>query len=327
MKTKTVLSEYSQLLLTIYRQAQDLPVHEFQDGILAALKAYLPFDSSMWGTARMTDAGIDIHSLHLHNTTQAMIDAYEKVKHLDVAAVRVTEQPTATIAFDTEQDFSQAELRDYREFLHEFRHEHFFITSEINPITRFAHWVSLYRFGKDQRCTPEETELLSCLAPHLMQALAINRLVHLDRLTGDAAREKWSVAIADGRGVLYHADRRFREMVALESTGDGEERLPAQLLDRLVAGDNQISGEKVVIRRSLERGLLYLKARAREEVDELGEREFLVAKLLVSGLTQKQVAAKLERSPETIRSQVKTIFDKLGINNVAMLAPLLVLRE
>ncbi|HSV37023.1 MAG TPA: LuxR C-terminal-related transcriptional regulator [Ramlibacter sp.] len=324
---KTVLSEYSNLLLTIYRQAQELPVHEFQDGILSTLKAYLPFDSSMWGTARMTHAGIDIHSLHLHNTTPAMIEAYEKVKHLDTAAMRVTEKPTATIAVNTDLDFPEPELQAFKEFLHEFRHENFFITSEINPITRFAHWVSLYRFDKNQHCTPQETELLSCLAPHLMQALAINRLVHLDRLTGDVAREKWAVAIADSRGVLYHADKRFRELVRMEWPGDDNERLARPLHERLMDGDNQVKGDRVIVRRSLERGLLYLKARAREEVDDLSARELLVARLLVSGLTQKQVAAKLERSLETIRSQVKMIFDKLRINNVAMLGPLLVLRE
>jgi DNA-binding NarL/FixJ family response regulator len=62
-------------------------------------------------------------------------------------------------------------------------------------------------------------------------------------------------------------------------------------------------------------------------VDNLSTREFLVGRLLVSGLSQKGVAAKLDRSPETVRSQVKGIFDKLGINNVAMLGQLLVLRE
>jgi DNA-binding NarL/FixJ family response regulator len=94
-----------------------------------------------------------------------------------------------------------------------------------------------------------------------------------------------------------------------------------------MAGDNQVTGDRVVVRRSLERGLLYLKARPRENVDDLSAREFLVARLLVSGLTQKQVAARLERSPATIRSQVDVIFDKLGINYVAMLGPLLAVRE
>jgi DNA-binding CsgD family transcriptional regulator len=326
---RTILSDYSELLLAIYRHAQELSVDEFQDGALTVLKKYLPFDSSMWGTATMTRDGIDIHSLHLHETTQAMIDAYEHVKHLDAAARRVTEKPTATIAFHTATDFEGEALQSYRAFLHEFRHENFFITSDINPYSHFVHWVSLYRFDPGMVCAPEETELLSCIAPHLMQALAINRLVHLHQVTGDAARDSWSVAIADNRGVLYHADARFRELVGTEwpgPPGESEVRLPPGLLDALGV-DNQVGGARVIVRQSVERGLLYLKARPRAPVDSLTARELLVARLLVSGLTQKQVAQKLERSHETIRSQVKAIFDKLQINNVAQLGTVLVLRD
>lgn len=323
----SLLSEYSNLLLTIYRHAQELPVHEFQDAILDDVRPLLAFDSSMWGTATMTEEGIDIHSLHLHNTTPAMIEAYEKVKHLDVAALQMTQQPSATMGFNTSIDFAGPQLQPYREFLHEFRHENFLITTEMNPITRFVQWVSLYRNDPRQVCTPTDTELLACIAPHLMQALAINRLVHLDRLTGDVAREKWAVAIADNRGILYHADPRFRELVRGEWRSDDEERLPPSLLARLVADEDQTVGDRVVVRRSLDRGLLFLRARQREDVDTLSQREFLVASLLVSGLTQKQVAARLDRSPETIRSQSKAIFEKLGINNVAVLASKIALRS
>lgn len=323
----TTLHHYSHLLLVLYRQAQELPVDQFQDAVLEVLKPHLPFDSSMWGTATMTDGGIDIHSLHLHNTTQAMIDAYQAVKHLDTAASQCTSQRTVTMAFNTDSDFPGTELKEYRDFLHAFRHENFLITSDINPVTRFTHWISLYRADKEQHCTPEEQEMLACLAPHVMQALAINRLVHLDRFTGDVAREKWCVAIADGRGVLYHADRRFCELVQSEWGAGVGEQLPRGLLKNLMGDTHEVIGARVIVRRSLERGLLFLKARLREAVDNLSEREFLVARLLVSGLTQKQVAGRLNRSPETIRSHVKSIFDKLSINNIAMLAPLLVLRE
>lgn len=323
----TLLSHYSKILLDIYRLAQELPVEEFQDGVLCVLKAYLPFDSSMWGTAQMTATGIDIHSLHLHNTTQAMIDAYEKVKHLDKAAMQVSARPTATMGFNTAIDFSDAELKPYKSFLEEYRHENFFITSEINPMSRFAHWVSLYRFERRQLCTPEETEFLSCLAPHLMQALAINRRVHLDRLTGDAAREKWSVAIADRRGIIYHADRRFLDLVQDEWSLVDAERLPQSLIILLTQENNHICGTNIILHRTLDRGMLYLKARYREAVDDLTMRELLIARLLISGLTQKQVASKLGRSHETVRSHVKSIFDKLSINNVAMLGPKLALLE
>lgn len=323
----SVLSAYSNLLLTIYRKAQELPVQEFQDAILAELKSLLPFDSSMWGTGTMTGTGIDIHSLHLHNTTQDMIDAYQKVKHLDIAAMRVAEQPVATIAFNTATDFAGPKLDAYREFLHRFGHENTFITSALNPITRFGHWVSLYRADAAHTCAPEETELLACIAPHLMQALAINRLVHLDRLMGDAAREKWSVAIADGRGVLYHADRRFRELIGSEWQARDEQRLPPGLLERFVSEEGQIRGAHVIVRRAMEGELHFIKARRREEVDELTPREFLVASLLARGLTHKQVATRLGRSPETVRSQAKALFHKLGINSVATLGAKLAARD
>lgn len=324
----TLLAEYSALLLAIYRQAQELSVHEFQDGVLNALKRSLDFDSSMWGTATMTPQGIDIHSLHLHNTTQGMIEDYAKVKHLDTSAVQVAAQARATIGFDSSRDFGGEEQAPLREFLHTHQHANFFITSEIHPITRFAQWISLYRNNPERICLAEETELLDCLAPHLMQALAINRLAHVDRLTKDIVREKWSVAIADTRGVLYHADQRFRELLALEWRSLDANKLPASLMRRLAdENESQIATRSIVVHRSLERDLLYLKIRMREPVDELSPRELLVARLLMSGLTQKQVAAKLERSPETVRTQVRVIFDKLGINSVVMLGPQVVLRE
>lgn len=320
----TELSRYSELLLFIYRQAQELPVHEFQDEILAATKPHIPFDSSMWGTARMTDDGIDIHSLHLHNTTQAMIQEYQTVKHLDIAAQRVTSQPTATVTWDTEEDPTPPLLKA---FLRKYRHQHIFITSDINPISRFVQWISLYRADKTKRCRAEEAELLASLAPHMMQALAINRLVHLDRLTGEDARERWSVAIADQRGILYHADLRFRELVKVRRWMGTEDRIPEDMLTQLLGGEAQICFGNTVVRRSMERGLLFLKARERTAVDDLTSRELLVASLLVSGLTHKEVALKLDRSPETIRSQMKSIFEKLGVNKLAMLGPMLATRE
>ena len=325
--SKTVLSEYSKLLLSIYRSAQELPVEEFQDAILNAIKPYLPFDSSMWGTATMESTGIDIHSLHLHNTSMKMIEAYEKVKHLDTAAAKVTSQPRATIGFNTDTDFNDPELADYRRFLKEHQHNQFFITSDINPITKFVHWVSLYRNDPNAVCTETETELLAYLAPHLMQALAINRLVHLDKLTGDVAREIWCVAIVDVKGVIYHADKRFRELVGTEWPALTKDNLPGSLIQQLLGEDSTVAGKKVVIRRNLEHGLLFLKARERAPVDNLSTREYIVAKLLASGLSQKEVASRLERSPETIRSQVKVIFTKLGIKSATLLPQHLALRD
>lgn len=323
-----LLLEYSQLLLTLYRLAQESPVHQFQDAALTLVKSYLAFDSSMWGTATMREGGIDIHSIHLHNSSPAMLEAYEQVKHCDTAAVQVTAQRTMTMGFRVD-DFPGEHNVAFRQFLHDFGHRNFLITSDINPSTRFAQWVSLYRADLAAHCLEPEIDLLAYLAPHLMQALAINRLVHLDRLSHDTVRAKWSVALADQRGVLYHADARFKALVGTAWRMDDPQHLPPALLKQLLDHPDrpQAAAAGVIVRRSSEQGLLFLKARASEAVDTLSEREFLVAKLIANGMTQKQVATQLNRSAETIRTQIKAIFNKLDINNVALLGALLAVRE
>ncbi|MHA4870742.1 helix-turn-helix transcriptional regulator [Duganella sp. PWIR1] len=312
------------MLLQIYRLAQEKSVATFQDEMLSVVRQQLPFDSSMWGTATMLPTGIDIHSIHLYNTSMRMLEAYEKVKQQDTAALRVTQQDVATIGFNVD-DFPGEEQAELRQFLHDFGHLNFAITSDINPRTRFVQWLSLYRAKKEARFPEEEVDFLAALAPHMMQALAINRLVHLDQLTRDTARACWSVGIADQRGVLYHADERFRQLCGAGLRG--ENQLSGEILSRLTKGEKTLALDGVVLRCAHDQGLLFLRARAREKVDALTAREFLVAKLLASGLTQIQVAERLGRSTETIRSQIKSVFNKLDINSVTLLAGLLAARD
>ena len=322
----TLLSKYSNLLLTIYRFAQELPVPQFQDAILCALKDSLPFDSAVWGTGTMTTAGIDQHSTHLHQTSAAMMLAYDKVKHQDSAAAQVALRPTMTIAFNADVDLDGPDQNEIREFCHEFGHRNNLITCDINPITKFAQWISLYRRNPRLICTEDETQMLASLAPHLMQALAINRIIHLDKLSGDIARERWCVAIADTRGTIYHAAPSFWKLLGCDWPVDNTEALPQALLQHLISGDH-VLGRKVIVRRNLENDLLYIKARRRQPVDLLSTREYLIAKLLRDGLSQKEVAKKLGRSPETIRSQLREIFRKLEIKNVVLVAHHLEMRE
>lgn len=325
--SQTDLTEFSKLLLTLYRSAQEIPVRQFQDAVLDTIKPSLRFDASIWGTATMTPSGIDIHSLHRHNFPDEMFQAFHRVRHQDSAAMRVTRHPRMTIGFAAEEEFVREDQAEIRLFARRFSQHHCFITSDINPMTRFAQWVSLFRSEPQRRCTEPEIRFLDALAPHLMQALAINRLVHLDRLVGDTARESWAVAIADSRGVLYHADRRFKDLMEAEWALQQDARLNDALIERLQGEEPRIVGEAVVVQRTLEQGLFFLKARPRHPVDNLSPREFMVAELLASGMTHKQIAARVCRSPETIRSQVKAIFTKMDINNVTLLPPLLALRQ
>lgn len=327
MTPQSDLSIFSRIVLDLYRAAQELPVDRFQDAALERLKAGLHFDAAIWGTGTMRPAGIDVHSLHRHRFPDDMMEAFLRVKEQDSAAHRVTQQPRMTIGFSAVEEFTREDQEGIRQFARDYSQHHCFVTTDVHPVTRFVHWISLFRSDPARRCQEHEIHFLSELAPHLMQSLAINRLVHLDRMLGDAARDCWSVAIADDRGVLYHADARFLELVLPEWPLAEHERLPPGLVRQLLAQEGPLTGRSCVLHCSLQQGLLFLKARARHDVDALSARELVVAQLLAAGMTHKQIAKQLDRSPETVRSQIKSIFEKLQINNVTLLPPLLALRQ
>lgn len=315
----TELRNFSELLLQLYRIAQDLPIAEFQDAALDLVKGVLPFDSSLWGTAEGKEDGVDIHTVHLHKQSQEMLVAYEPVKHLDTAVAPLFALPRATRGFNNVDTwFSTPEQRGIRDVMHRFQIENMLATLVTDARTRFAHWILLYRADKDALYTSDDIARLELLAPHVMEALAINRKVHLERLNPpDADAPPRGSAIADLRGVVYHADPRFVALARQEWRDWHEHQLPGALAAHVQHSRERFLGDKVVVDQRLEQQLLFLKARARCRADDLTAREFTIAELIAKGETHKEIAQSLNRSPATVRNQIQTIYEKLGVGNIA----------
>lgn len=311
------LEDFSRFVLTLYRLSHELPLENFQDAALQHLRQALPFDSSMWGTATSRPDGIDIHTIHLHEQPPEMLASYEQIKHLDTAAVAAGLQARASLAFNAREWFHLPEQAPLREHGRRFEQANFFIASEHEPRTRFVHWLSLFRADEQARCTEDEQRLLAALSPHVMQALAFNRIAHLDRLEG-SRRALHGNAIADARGVIYHADAAFEAALRAEWAGwRGGPSLPDTLLEQLRRGQASHLGEHTVVWQRIEQGLLFLGARARCAADDLTPRERVIARLVSKGHTHKEIARLLERAPATIRNQIQGIYGKLGVGNIA----------
>ena len=312
--------DFNELLLRLYRLSQELPIQHFQDAALEQIKGVLPFDSSMWGTATTTVEGIEIHTVHLHQKSPEMVEQYEDVKHQDIAASSVFGKTRVTHAFNAERYFAAPQNKEMLDFLHRFEHENFFVSAEGVPRKNFMHWFSLYRADKDAYCTEDERLLLAQLAPHVMQSLALNRVMHLDKLEApDRALSPYGAAIVDGRGVIYHVCPQFRKLAQAEWNDWDGLALPAGLLDTLRLNAQRFMGRTLCIRQYVEHGLLFLKARPRCLADQLLPREQTIAALIAKGQSHKEIAQTLGRSPATVRNQIQTIYDKLQVNSIAAL--------
>jgi len=309
------LSDFSELLLQIYRLSNDRPSDEFQDASLELIKQVVPFDTSMWGAATMKATGIDIHEIHLHCTSQEMLDAYELVKHEDTAAFSVVQRGTATDGFHSKVLFARTE---YGEFLRRFEHENFFIAVETTQATNFVQWFSLYRADREAHCSNDERDLVEALRPHLMRALAINRGNHLRNVFKPVSGFKQGLAIADLRGVIYQSDSVFEGLLRHEWPNTSAHALPQPLMDRLLL-DGVMIGNSVVVSSRAEHSLLFLRARPRCSADALTNRERVIAHQIARGATHKEIAQMLARSPATVRNQIQKIYLKLEVSNIAEL--------
>lgn len=308
------LSDFSDLLLQLYRLAHAEPIDLFQDAALDLIKPVVPFDSSMWGTATMTPTGVDIHTIHLHRSPPEMLLEYEQHKASDAAAQSVLQYRTATGRFHTPAAAHDPGLRD---FLSRYGHENYFITATTDPDTQFVHAISLFRAQRDAHGQENERQWLGHLRPHLMQALALNRSTHLQHWASSETGLRRGFAVADLRGVVYQSDAQFAALLRAEWPGWQGGALPQALLKPLLCGEPAYAGSVLVARGHALHGLLFLRARPLCPADALSPREWVVARLMAQGCTHKQVAQQLSRAPATVRNHLQSIYDKLEVSNVA----------
>ncbi len=312
-------TDYSDLLLRLYRLAHEQPIDCFQDEALGIIKPVLPFDSAMWGSATMTAGGIDVHTLHLHRQPVEMLQAYEEVKHLDTAAQAVTRHPAQTMAFDARAWFSGKHQRALLDYGRRFEQSHFFIGGTFDPCTSFTRWLTLFRADPGAHGTENERSLLATLMPHVQQALEFNRLAHLNRLPRVPGGVTKGSALADPRGMIDHMDTAFEQALRMEWPAWRGPVLPDPVLAAAQRGEARLLAHTLVIALHARHGLLWLQARSRCAADSLSPRERAVARFIAEGHTHKQIAARFQRSPATVRNQIRSIYSKLEVSNAAEL--------
>jgi len=159
----------------------------------------------------------------------------------------------------------------------------------------------------------------------------------------DPPRRRVDVTLLDTYGT-EDLERRLRELVADPDTGalvvfsfSDEPRLVRRVLkagakgfiSKAVSGAQLIDGlraaargERVVVHRQSQRAALDERLRWPGDHIGLTERESELLALLPSGMTNQELAAHLYVSENTIKTQLRHLYAKLGVNNRTQAATL-----
>lgn len=312
-----------------------MPVHIFQAWVMEHLQQLIRFDSAWWGRATYspeTDGFPTVQGHYLFNLPDEYVVDWETVKHSDHIASRASNTPLKTLISGVKDPEMSTSLYSVLE-KHKISHVICCVAEDpviaLNECGTLAEgklidFLSLYRSDPDDEFNHQEMLLLQCLLPHISEAVNQCAKHFLENQRQDqSVSDQRSMAITDRKGILHVMEPSFQELYRSEWPNWRGVILDSELLPFKDQRTQIYIGEKISITTERIGEFILMRLRRKSPIDDLSERELLVARMFSDGKTYKEIANELCRSPSTIRNHIQSIYFKLGIKNKAELVQLL----
>ena len=320
------MNAFSDLLLELYRLAQNAPAEEFQTQVLDAVREKLAFDSALWATGVIGPDGATPHAIFVYRQPPEMMERWARIKPRDTIIFEAFNNLGRTVnaALGSDPVWQARFNADMRAHIKCYGMEHTVMTMIATPLLRLYTAVSFYRADPAQPFTEAERLLKQDLTPHLAEAWNINRLGFVNAIRANGTQPSHGRAICDGKGVLYNADRNFLGFMLSEWADWNGPQLPAELLKTLSGGrPRRYVGRHTVISVETLNNMELLSARKTAAIDTLSSRERDVAALFSKGADYRAIADALHIAPTTVRNHLQNIYAKLGVTNKIEMAHLM----
>ena len=180
--------------------------------------------------------------------------------------------------------------------------------------------ISLHRERGDPKFTEDDREIVQTLHTHVSEAWSMNAHNTLQRLQYVHYDEDQAGAIITADGTFLFANDGFLRHICTRWPRPVDARLPEPLRYALISG--KLLHEDGVHRYLItkEGSIAYICVGRRRPVDSLTARELQVAEKVASGFTHKEIARLFGVSPSTVRKQIVSIHERMGVRNNAELA-------
>lgn len=276
----------------------------------------MPFDVGTMITSHAHDATwMDVRSYGVDDL-QAMMAGHARVRHLDGVARQMLANPLRVYRNDLDApELAGPEKAPLREHLAAHGGQSLLGVAVPTAEGQTLSVLALGRRSLDRRFRDDEAQWFEALAPHVVEASAINR----DRWLHRGAREGSGVLAAallasDGR--LAQTTRAFVELMWPEAPPD-----TAYLAEpiRRAVKQGQLwrlpDGEHVLTGLPDDSGGYFLRIRRLGPADRLSARERQIASAFAQGHSYKAIAADVGLSPATVRNHLQRIYEKLEVTN------------
>ncbi|GGX66671.1 helix-turn-helix transcriptional regulator [Saccharospirillum salsuginis] len=299
-----MLSDFSDFLFRLYRRAEEQAPGEFQEATLADLSGLFPVDCAAWGGGFAAQRAIT--DLVVWNEDDRILTDWHQVREVDPLCDHNLRHPGHMHHID--------DLPEYRQSLafneHWRRHDiHQLMATIVNePQSNYVSFIALCHTDPKRPFQDAERDLSQALLPHLVQAQRQNQRIYLEQ----SAKPSEAVALVSACGLVRSAHPAFDELS--RSLWQQSSRIPDPVMAELRDAGQWRTPEAEVVAQALGYGYL-IRIAVGAPVARLSAREREVAEMYVQGLTYKEIAGYLDRSPATIRNLIARCYQKLKVHD------------
>ena len=311
-------------LLDLYVDAQHYGVDEFCDESLKTIKRFLPFDSAIVAEGHKTGKSVVAASVHLHNQPIEKWWDYQDIRNIDPAAHQATTNPGAIITYDSAYAPRGKEFSFFRDYLKTYEVSHALLTFTASKAnfknTHKLRAISLWRANEKRPYSPQEQHLASRLFDHVLRARELNQHTVLSSQSPDNLVQ---TLICTRAGYVLVCDTTVSLLLRDEWPGWEPPLLPQKLLISIFSSKNlSYQGHSLgAVARPLGKNFV-ISLRPHVSMSGLTQAESNVARLAATPMSYKEVAIQVGVSESTIRNQLHSVYQKLGLKSKAELTAL-----
>ena len=311
--------ELSTFLLELHGKRTALGYQAMQRTAFEDLRRLIPLDGGLLAIGTIQNGVPQGHDVFLFEKPPALMESWEKVKHLDRLAFLATASPGKTINVSASGPVYDG-CEAVREHCARFDLEHMMCTAHIYAEAGLYWVMSVYRSPRMPAFAETERELAEMVSPHVFAATRNARLGELRTLTrvGDGGHGQLA-AISSATGLVLEAEPGLVDVMRREWPMWTGPFVPPPLELMLRTGTGRFIGKRIVVRVDAADDARLVHVRSRVAADELTERERSIAEAFSLGETHRDIGSRLGIAPATVRRHLANVYEKLAVSRKAEL--------
>ncbi|MET3518155.1 DNA-binding CsgD family transcriptional regulator [Pseudacidovorax sp. 1753] len=323
----TNTSIIADFLLKLYSSARQLSVAAFPEFAIDELKRLVDFDMGLFGLIR-PDAnhasGVACSWVHIHQEPTDMMEEWLSLCTGDYVLQNMLSDVGIVRSYHVPSWFSKGEDAKILDFALRTRHINLAAVSHSYGPNNQLGAFSIRRADPSWQFSAPENTLVQLLAPHIWEAIRINRTIMAGKMQGIAAEPFRGLCVSDDKGTIIFQDESFERLRLILFRDNSTYRLPEVLTKSLLVNRNQTYQDgRLTFSCKVVGDLRFLTATLNSGMDTLTKRELQVANFYGTGLTHSEIADELQLSNSTVRRHIESVYRKLQVKTKTELSVIL----